>query len=234
MNMRLHRFFIGNQLPETGHITLDSTDLIHQLRNVFRFMVGNQLILLDGSGKECIAMVVEISAKSVTVDILSCIENKNIPRVPLTLFCAISKKDTFEWVVQKGTEVGVSRFVPLQTRRGEKKKLNFERLHRIAKEASEQSGRGTIPEVKDITTIEEVLKNETMHFIAFDENGTPFVTTQIHDSNPVGVFIGPEGGWSDEEKMYFKKEDVPLYSLGAGTLRTETAAIVASALVLLG
>ncbi|NDE68149.1 RsmE family RNA methyltransferase, partial [bacterium] len=127
-----------------------------QWRKVFRFKAGDKVILFDGSGFDFLCEIQSYTANTqgrgekssescAEVKILEVMNNVVVPVRETSLFCAVLKKDTFEWVVEKATEMGVSRIVPVLAERSEKKNLNIERLQKIIIEASEQSGRGTLP-----------------------------------------------------------------------------------------
>lgn len=96
-------------------------------------------------------------------------ESRTVPtaKKDVWLCMAIVKKDNFEWIVEKGTEIGVNHFVPVVAERSEKKDLNMERLIKIAREASEQSGRGTVPEIHPVMTLEDIFSNSNDSFLNF-------------------------------------------------------------------
>lgn len=231
--MRLHRFFVKEKLVGENKVFVGDTGLTHQLRHVFRFTVGGQVVLLDGTGMEYHAMITEFKPDGFEAEILSEKESQTTPQTELYLFCAIAKKDKFEWIVEKGTEIGVSKFIPLISQRSEKKNLNFERLGKIAKEAVEQSGRAVIPEISEITKFDDAISWE-IPMCAFSPEGENFLIEKVYMKSPLGVFVGPEGGWSSQEIKSFKDRRIPIYSLSKATLRTETAAIAAATLILFG
>lgn len=137
-----------------------------------------------------------------------------------------------EWVLEKGTELGVSVFVPLVSDRSEKKNLNVERAEKILIESSEQSGRTVVPKLRDVVTFDEAIVEDFPCF-AFHPKGDVFTIEHTQNYSPLGIFIGPEGGWSDREIFLFKQNNVRVYSLGEQTLRAETAAVAISSLILL-
>jgi len=230
--MKLHRFFVTQNLEEKDTVFVDEPNLFHQLRNVFRFTVGGQVILLDNSGYEYHSLISAFEKGGITFSIVSRKTSKKIPEKEVYLFCSLIKKDKFEWVLEKGTELGISKFIPVISDRSEKKDINIERAKKILKEAAEQSERAITPSLDSLVSLETALKQE-IPLIAFHPKGEPFLAEHVYGKSLLGVFIGPEGGWTEREIFLFKKNKVPIYSLGKGILKTETAAIAASSLLLL-
>lgn len=230
--MRLHRFFVSDTIGEEKSVTLNDSALVHQLKNVFRFTIGGQVILFDNSGIEYRAMIADLQNGSVTFSIVSSREGQADPSRELHLFFSIIKKDKMEWVLEKGTELGVSVFVPIVSDRSEKKNLNMDRADKILRESSEQSGRTIIPQIRDAVTFDEVISQDFPCF-AFHPKGDVFTIEHTQNYSPLGIFIGPEGGWSDREIFLFKQNNIKVYSIGEQTLRAETAAIVIPGLILL-
>lgn len=230
--MRLHRFYITKEIGNSREITVHDTDLVHQLKNVFRFTVGGQVILYDNTGFEYHVLISSFDKGDVTFSLVSRTESLNVPPRELHLYCSLIKKDNFEWILEKGTELGVTTFIPIISDRSEKKNINYERAEKILKEASEQSGRATLPVIEKITSFDEVISLDIPLF-AFHPEGDVFTIEHTQTFSPLGVLIGPEGGWSEREVFLFKQNNVRVYSLGNQTLRAETAAIAVSSLILL-
>lgn len=230
--MRLHRFYIKEEIGDKESVIIRDPDLVHQLRTVFRFTVGGQIILFDNTGFEYHILISSFEHGEIVGSVVSKKESKNIPPRELHLFCSVIKKDNFEWVLEKGTELGVTRFIPILSDRSEKKNLNIERAEKILIEASEQSGRAVLPEIAPITDLEDSL-NQDFPCFAFHPTGDVFTIEHAQNYSPLGIFIGPEGGWTDREIFLFKKNDIRVYSLGSQTLRAETASVAISSLILL-
>lgn len=233
--MRFHRFYVNNAI---FHDTFDVTDreLVHQWRSVFRYNVGSQVILFDGSGTDYLCMITSLRNLGATVSVINKIKAETTPRKNVWLCVALIKKDNFELLAQKATELGVNHIVPIICEHSEKRKLNMERMKKIAIEASEQSGRGDIPVIHEITKIPDLFASGVLpqEKIIFHPSGIPF--KQYRDAtNAVsfGAFIGPEGGFSDREIATFKSYNIPIVSLGTQILRAETAAIAVASLLLL-
>ena len=242
--MRLHRFYIKEKVGDEEIIVLSDYDLIHQMKNVFRFNVGTEVLLFDNSGYEYLAVIVVLKNNQVQFQVIEKKDKRalvsNLPEV--TLYASLIKKDHFEWIIEKATELGVSRIVPIVSERSEKKSLNIKRGIKILIEASEQSGRVTLPELQNIQSLSDVIQGVTqqdegnMNLISIDPEGKKWSISEVdHLKNKsIGVFVGPEGGWSDRELAMFKEANIPIYNIGSQVLRAETAAIVITALLLLG
>lgn len=231
--MKLHRFFIEEKLPDGGVIDVYQKELLHQWYTVLRLRVQNEPVLLcDNSGKEFVGRFISLTSRKATIQIVQAVTGKNIPRHDMTLFQSIVKKENFELIAEKATELGVTALVPLLADRSEKKNIPEERVRKIMKEASEQSGRATLPLLLPIASFVEGLHNHKGQAIALDPTGE-----KVKSEAPgkiFSLFIGPEGGWSDRELVAFRENNIPVVSMGTQILRAETAAIAALSLFLLG
>lgn len=230
--MRLHRFFIEQKIPESGEVMITDKDLIHQWGKVFRLKASDRVIIFDGTGFDYVSEIVSLNKNEAVLKVVEKIKNENVPKKEIHLFQSIIKKDNFEWVLEKGTELGVSYFHPIISERSEKKNINFERAGKIIKEASEQSGRGSLPILGELIDLKESLGND-FPSIAFHPTGDKFDRSNFEKEKIVGIFIGPEGGWSDRELEIFKEKGIKILSLGPQILRAETAATAISSLLLL-
>lgn len=244
--MRYHRFYVsegvfeGNkkgglaETLETGEsVRIRDRSLEHQLFSVFRFKSGQEIILFDGDGFEYIAVIKDKDA----IKLLDKKTNLIKPNRDIVLCQAIIKKDNFEYIVQKTTEIGISGIVPILSERSEKKDLNMERLRKISIESSEQSGRGIIPSISPIVSFHNFFINSSSFTVAFHLEGDAFHSLEAEKSlknkGPINIMVGPEGGWSIGELDMLQKRGIKILSLGQQTLRAETAAVSACALFLL-
>lgn len=227
--MKTHRF-IGDFEFNNGEIRISDKEIVNQICNVLKLKVGEQIILGDGKGEEILVDIKDINRYLVAGKIIEKQKNKNETDVCGILYCAILKKENFELVAQKATEIGISEIVPLITERTIKLNLNYERLEKIIKEAGEQSGRGVLPILHKAMKFEEAVeaagKNDLNLFL--DSSGVEFKNYKIKNLKIVGVWVGPEGGWSDKEKSQITNHKLQIISLGKTILRAETAAIVGS------
>jgi 16S rRNA (uracil1498-N3)-methyltransferase len=237
--MRLHRFFVEIDLAKAKRFPLTDRALVAQVTKVLRLKKGDKIILADHKRRETLATILAIGKKGIEVERADVITNENEPRTDVTLYCAVLKRENFEWVVEKATEVGAKAIVPIRTARTVKMNLNAERLQKIAREAAEQSGRGEVPEIKAIMDFKDAVEeaavgnSRNLFFDAYMSG--PFRMPAGPVKGPIGVFIGPEGGWGDEERaIVLSQGRFELASLGRLTLRAETAAIVAAFLAVQG
>lgn len=215
-------------------VILREPELVHQIRNVLRMTVGGQLILLDGSGNEYMAFIVEAGYNAITCEILSASKSRTAPRRELTLIFSLIKKDNMEWVLQKGTELGVSRFLPFVSDRSEKKGFKRERALAIVREAAEQAGRAEIPIVREPIDFENVFaESKGMKLMLLHPAGEDISSAHIKGEGPVGLIIGPEGGFTEREVSVSKIKEVEVLSISPSVLRAETASIAGAALFLL-
>ncbi len=232
--MKLHRF-IGNYDVFAPELDIYDKDVVHQAFKVLRLQAGQKIVLCDGKNREALANILSIDGKMLSLQLERVTEMQNEPEREIVLYCSIIKRELFDLVVQKATEVGVRQIVPLLAKRTVKQDVKIDRLRVIAKEAAEQSGRGIIP------YIHEPMKWHT----ALDHSKDNLVNLFFHtldkgDGVPqgfkkkIGVWIGPEGGWDDEEVLDAKRSSFLMAELGPLVLRAETAAIVASYLCVHG
>lgn len=232
--MRLHRFFVEEKLKANKKVKISDDILVNQWRNVLRYQVGQEMILLDNSGFEFRALLVSLTHRAAEVEIISSRPAVFTPPQPVFIFLAMAKRNAFEWAIEKGTEIGVTGFIPVVTDHSEKKSLNLDRSRSIIKESCEQSNRGTLPEVYEPITFSESVRNANGLSFVLDPRGVPFNPSVYKSGERVNVFIGPEGGWSKAEIDVFKEKNIPIYSLGKQVLRVETAVASISSLLLLG
>ena len=230
--MRLHRFFIDLKAIRGQEIILEDKNSVNQIKKVLRMKIGDGVLCLDNSGKEYRAVIKEIS-NSVISEIVEVKENQNEPDLKITLFQSLCKKDKFEWVLEKGTEIGISAFVPIITERTEKLGLNRERAEKILREAAEQSERGIIPKLLEIQNFEDAIKNTKGEKILLDRSGENIKTYALRPTSyTLNIFVGPEGGWTKDELKVASEKGARFVSLGLRVLRTETAGLVAVAVLL--
>lgn len=234
--MRIHRFYTKTDI-NSKNFDITDRDLIHQWKTVFRYNVGSQVIIFNGSGVDYLCMISSLRNLGASLAVIREIKKENeAPKRNLVLCMALVKKDNFELIVQKATEIGVNTIIPILCEHSEKKKINMDRLLKIAVEASEQSGRGDIPKIEQPTTLDGLFNTGILpqEKIVFHLEGMSFKDYRNNYNHPsVVAFIGPEGGFSQKEINFFQTDNVKVVTLGSQVLRAETAAIAVASLLLL-
>lgn len=250
--MRLHRFYITEKVGARTEITIHSTELVNQVRRVFRLKSGDSLVIFSGTGFDYECKIDGFgesnkikSDNEVRLHVATTKRSAFSPARNIYLCASVVKKDNFEWIAEKATELGVTHIIPVMSERSEKKALNEPRLKKIAVEASEQSGRGDVPQVLPIMSLQETIsflksgainnsdepgvakKKEPVNLIAFHTEGKTFSENKPDAKSPLALFIGPEGGWSPSEIERFHNNNIPVLCLGSQILRSETAVIAA-------
>lgn len=232
--MRLHRFFVDKKLEAGKEIEIADKALAKQLKSVFRLRAGDEIMLLDDTGFEYHTHIMLLTGEMVRVRVTEEKESPYLPARNVYLFSSLIKKDHYEWVLEKCTELGVSHFIPVVSERTEKKDINPERAEKIIKEAAEQSEKGKLPLLHDVMTLHEAVQTfPGLTFVAFHLEGETFSRELHAKDHDLGIFIGPEGGWSEKELVFFKENNIPLVTLGKQVLRAETAAVAIATLLLL-
>ncbi len=248
--MRLHRFYIAKTFSEENIrsseeklkvgelITLNDERIVHQIKNVFRLGKGDKVILFNGAGKDFVCEITLVDKTGINFSVQ---EEKEVQKIESEVHVSLAciRKERFEWAVEKLTELGVASITPIETERSEHTHLNIERLKKIAIEASEQCGRGNIPEVEEVCSLKLVVSSLDDNTFVADFGGAPLSSYKLQtclpdrQANNYKLLIGPEGGWSEGERELFKTKKVKTVSLGETVLRAETAAIVGSAILTL-
>jgi 16S rRNA (uracil1498-N3)-methyltransferase len=234
----LQRYFINQSQIQDGRIFIKGDDY-HHISRVMRMNTGDRVICIDKSGSAALCEITEISSDTVTLNVLEWIEGTNELPIQVTIASGLPKGDKLELIIQKGTELGASRFVPFHAARSivkwdEKKGLKkVDRWKKIAKEAAEQSHRNIIPDVVVPLTFQELIE-QSRHYeyklIAYEEEAKRGEKTKLaacldkikHGQSLLVVF-GPEGGLTEQEVEQLKKLGFETCSLGPRILRAETA-----------
>jgi 16S rRNA (uracil1498-N3)-methyltransferase len=225
------RFYVPDSLAPGSEGVLDAGQS-RQAQSVLRLSPGDLLTLFNGTGIEATARVVTLAKSCVPFIVESVGTPEREPPVRLTVGLAILKGDRFEVALQKMTELGVSRIVPLLT---ERSVVSFdargwlkraERYARISREAAEQSERVSIPEIAEPTALAEFLHQQPV--IVLLERAASVPIGDITPGETAAIAVGPEGGWSEREQEIIAESAARTSSLGRLILRAETAAIVAA------
>lgn len=239
----MDRFFVEKGNLRREEVVLEGQQA-HQIHNVLRKKAGEHIIVLDNLGWEYEIGLKTVRKEKVTGLIKEKRKAVGEPAVEITLFQSLLSREKFEWVLQKCTEVGVRRFVPIVTersivRQGSIKPNKIERWQRIIQEAAEQSARGRIPELEKAVNFEKAIAGlEGFDYkLMAHTHGQGKSLRQCLKSGEkkiksVALFIGPQGGFTENEVQSANDNNVAVISLGNRILRTETAAVIASSLIL--
>ena len=238
----MHRFFISPTSIHTGQVVFP-LETAHQINHVLRLRAGQRLIVLDNLGNEYTVELEETGPKAASGKIIDQKTAQGEPACRLALYLCLAQREKFEWMLQKCTETGASTFVPVISSRSlvqgqvetNKKAARWEK---ILQEAAEQSGRGRIPLLEPAVHLAQALKQAQGKRILLWEQERSAVLGQAlaglpaEDSPEISLLVGPEGGFSDEEVKSAVQAGWQPVSLGKRILRMETAAVVATALVM--
>jgi len=238
----MDRFFVGQESLRGKEVVLEEQQA-YQICNVLRKTVGEHIIVLDNLGAEYEIELKTIEKKKVTGQIKEKRKAAGEPAVEITLYQSLLSREKFEWVLQKCTEIGVKQFVPMETFRSivRQKSINANKIKRwkqIIQEAAEQSGRGRIPELAQTATFEEAITKIDdfnykfmMHTHVKGESLRQYLKDNKKNER-IALFVGPEGGFTENEVQSAIDNNIVPINLGRRILRTETAAMIASSLIL--
>ena len=227
----MHRFFIQKNLEGRETLMLPD-DIRHQIKTVLRLKAGERVALFDGSDSDFIYEIE--TASSGVLRFLEKVINRREPKIKILLYQSLLKKDNFEWMLQKCTEVGVAGYYPLISARSIKKDFKRERAEKVVMEAAEQSGRALVPRIEKPIPFRLAIQQvkDSGRAAAFADTGAHEHISSILKYSAMALFVGPEGGWRPEEVNEARNCGLRLVSLGKLTLRAETAALVGAAFLL--
>lgn len=225
-----------------GVCRLDETESAHCVR-VLRHREGEEIQVFDGSGNLYRCRLTDASPKAAQALVLEQIPDWGAVPYRLTMgVCPTKNADRFEWFAEKAVEFGVDRIAPLAGDHSERRTVNLQRLRKILLSAAKQSLKGRVPEVDEICTVKEFIRNanpESLRLIAYcfeEEDARKLSINEALSSAgnvPITILIGPEGDFSREElQLALSNGFLPVH-LGQSRLRTETAALAAVAAVYL-
>lgn len=229
------RFFTARENISDTQLIIDNEDVNH-ISRVLRLGEGDEIEVCDGRGFDYKVRISSVEAKKIICDILEKNNSVTEPNIEVTLFQGLPKASKMDYIIQKTTELGITRIVPcalsrcvvkLENKKAEAKKT--ERWTKVAEAAAKQSGRGIIPEVTMPMTIDEAiaeLKKCDICFVPYEceeERSLKSVLQSVKEPKTVGYIIGPEGGFDLSEIEKLQNEGINAVTLGRRILRTETA-----------
>lgn len=224
----LPRLFVRHALAAGASVELDAAQA-NYLGNVMRLGTGDDVLLFDGQSGEWLAHVAQLGKKRMTLRIeRQTREPESVPDVWLAF--APVKRTRTDWLVEKATELGAARLIPVMTQRTVAERVRLERLESIAIEAAEQCGRTRLPEIAEPMSLTQLLGRVEDRALYFADEQGGQAAAQAFRPGAALILTGPEGGFTDEERVLVRQTPgaVPV-SLGPRILRAETAALAALA-----
>lgn len=238
----MQRFYFAT-LPTIGLteviISKDShPEQWHQLKNVLRSTVGSEYVLFSSHESEFKCRITTILPKEFVFTVIEQMHSETELDFPLTLMQALPQKsEKWEWILQKGTELGVTIFEPLITQRTQRHALpKNERMAKILIEAIEQSGRTMLPQISPMRALSDISFHTGEKVFFASLSATKTLQTVLEQSlqvkkQAITLIVGPEGGFTPEEETHLLQKGAIPYSLGKRTLRLETAAIASLGII---
>lgn len=235
----MNKFFINPENKIEDKIYITGSDVNH-IKNVLRLPVGKEILINDGQGHDYQCIIREINTDKIITQIVSEWFNSTEPIIETVLFQSIIKGEKMEFVIQKCVEIGVTKIVPIITERcvvklESENKINkkLERWQKISESASKQSKRGIIPKVSKpllfSQAVEQAKSTLTYSCIPYEDEKTYALKSYLatlENVQSIGIFIGPEGGFTKEEIQCAIHQGMTPITLGKRILRSETAGLV--------
>ena len=225
------RLFVDQELSAAARVVVEGAQC-HYLRNVMRRSPGDEIALFNGRDGEWRARIATIDRKACELAVAARLRSQTaVPDIWL-LFAPV-KSARLDFIAQKATELGVSALHPVLTQRTVVRRLKTDRIRANAVEAAEQCGRLSVPTVAEPVPLDAVLRSwpSDRRLIVCDQGGAPPARLQTAGSGPWAILIGPEGGFSPEERDHLGRLDlVTRIGLGPRILRTDTAVVAALSL----
>lgn len=241
----MNRFFVDDPGAFSDRSVVITGEDVNHVKNVLRLKENDELIVSDGRGRDYHCRISGITNEEVVADICDICDNFSELSTEITLFQGFPKGDKMELIIQKTVELGVTRIVPVMTKRtvvkldDKKAKKKTERYNMIAESAAKQSGRGMIPEVTMPVSFAEAVsmaEKLDMNIIPYEEaEGVEYsrnIIKNIKGKKSLGVFIGPEGGFAREEVEKALDAGASAITLGHRILRTETAGMTVISIIM--
>ncbi len=241
----MHRFYVPNIVPSDRAIALEGATA-RQLKTVLRIEPGERIRVFDGSGAEWELEVDHVGKSEVSTTLVSAVQPVPEPETKLTLLLGLARPERIELAIQKCTELGAVRFIPVVSERvqggntGTPSPKRLERWQRIATEAAEQCGRATVPTIEEpeslLEAVSQVIENQPLLCMweESSEHSQPLKKAlgALDHQSDLAALIGPPGGFSAEEATAIREAGATLVTLGPRILRSETAAITVMSAVL--
>jgi 16S rRNA (uracil1498-N3)-methyltransferase len=227
----MHRLFVTPEALKDGNVVI-ADEAFHHL-SVLRLRAGDEILLLDGGGHLARAVLRQVSRSAAQAEVLARWEESE-GLLPLRLIQGLPKGEKFEWLLEKGVELGISTFTPVITERSQVRGEKIARWQRIIQEAARQSRRPLLPILEELRPLAQALTQttETLRLMLWEEGSTPLNAALPLDAPAsCSLLVGPEGGFSATEAQSAIAAGFIPVSLGKRILRTETAGMAVAAVL---
>lgn len=238
--MKEKRYYFNGNLNVNQVVSLDG-DEFHHMSNVMRVRVGDKICLINGDGNFYLSSIKSLNKKNAEIFVEEKISSESEPNINLTLFQALAKGDKLSLITQKATELGISKICFFESKFSDIKSNTHkaDRLDTIAISATKQCGRATIPEIVSTLTIKSITKQISEYdafYVAYENEDGHTLVDAIENldkkAQNIAFMVGAEGGFSEDEINLLKSSGANIVSLGSRILRTETAAIAMTAIIM--
>ncbi len=234
----MQKLFI-DYIPDS-EILLDGESARHIAKSL-RMKVGDMLTVADGNGNDYGCQIDEITKETVRLNVCYKQASDSEPNCKVTIYQGVPKGSKFEDIIQKSVELGVFKIVPTLTKRcvsrpddksAAKKNVRYQK---IALEAAQQSGRGIVPQIAQQVTLKQAIASDDseLKILFYEGGGEPLKNIVPSDVKTVSIYIGPEGGFDEEEVEFLVKNSAVKATLGKRILRTQTAPVAALSAIML-
>ena len=243
----MRKFFVNSNQINDNQIIIVGEDVNH-IKNVLRLAIGEKIKICDKDlSKNYVSTIDEVTNQEVRCTIVEEVEGEAEGNVELHIYQGLPKADKMELILQKGTELGVTRFIPVALKRcivkldGKDALKKIDRWQKITEVASKQSGRDIVPEVANITTINDIccsIKDFDLVMLAYELEENNYIKSELlkikgtKENYKIAIVIGPEGGIDEGEAIKLKEAGAKVVSLGKRILRTETVALQVSSIIM--
>ena len=232
-------FYVNPKNINNNNFVVDN-EQFHYLANVRRFNIGDIINIFDGLGNSFVAKIEKIEKKQISGKIISS-KTFQLPNKKISLYTAIPKGERFDWLIEKASEIGVFKIVPVIYERSIVKDFSenkMERYRKISMAASSQSWRADIMQIENPVKFLEILdilkeQKKSLNILPYEsEEENNIISLKTSNIKNINIFIGPEGGFDNKEVEIAMNNNFKIVTLGENILRTETAALVSSSIVM--
>ena len=232
-------FYVNPKNINNNNFVVDN-EQFHYLANVRRFNIGDIINIFDGLGNSFVAKIEKIEKKQISGKIISS-KTFQLPNKKISLYTAIPQGERFDWLIEKASEIGVFKIVPVIYERSIVKDFSenkMERYRKISMAASSQSWRADIMQIENPVKFLEILdilkeQKKSLNILPYEsEEENNIISLKTSNIKNINIFIGPEGGFDNKEVEIAMNNNFKIVTLGENILRTETAALVSSSIVM--